>query len=83
MLVAAAIQTRAVKVSSVTIRDGGRYSARNSSKGALIDEAARVFTAQSEGSPLKEVREQCLRGTLLSQRSSQNRERIWTSLQQR
>jgi hypothetical protein len=83
MLVAAREGTSANTVSGFTIRDAGLYSARNSSKGALIDEAARVFNAISAGARAADVREQCLRGTLLSQRSSQNRERIWTSLQQR
>jgi hypothetical protein len=64
-------------------RDAGPYSARNTSKGALIEEAARVFGAFSSGLPIEDVREQVLHGTLLSQRSSQNRKRIWTLLQQR
>jgi len=65
------------------LRDTGPYSARNSSKGALIEEAARLFCAISSGRSIEEVREQVLRGTLLTQRSSQNRKRIWTLLQQR
>jgi len=65
------------------IRDDGPYSARNSSKGALIDEAGRVFTAIQNGLSVDEVREQAINGVLLSQRSSQNRKRIWTSIQQR
>ena len=67
----------------VLIRDDGPYSARNSSKGALIEEAARLFRAISLGLSIEEVREQLLRGNLLTQRSSQNRKRIWTLLQQR
>ena len=65
---------------AVTIRDPGRYSARNSSKGALIDEAARIFVAMATGMSVDELREQTLRGTLLSQRSAYNRKRIWTSI---
>jgi Putative inner membrane protein (DUF1819) len=71
------------KEQSFFIRDDGPYSARNSSKGALIEEAARLFRAISSGLSVEEVREQLLRGTLLTQRSSQNRKRIWTLLQQR
>lgn len=65
------------------LRDSGPYSARNSSKGALIDEAARVFGAIASGASLDELRERILTGALLSQRSAQNRKRILTSLQQR
>lgn len=65
------------------IRDHGPYSARNSSKGALLEEASRVFGAIASGGSLEEVRGQALRGTLLSQRSTQNRKRIWSSLHQR
>lgn len=65
------------------IRDHGPYSARNSSKGALIEEAGRVFTAIAEGQSIDDVRDQALRGALLAQRSRENRERIWSSIQQR
>lgn len=64
-------------------RDTGPYSARNSSKGALIDEAGRVFTALASGESVQDVRDQVFRGALLSQRSRYNRERIWTSIQTR
>lgn len=67
----------------VTFRDVGDYSARNSSKGALIEEASRVFQAIARGSSLELVREEVLRGSLLAQRSSQNRKRIWTSINHR
>jgi hypothetical protein len=65
------------------VRDTGPYSARNSSKGALIDEASRVFSALARGQAVETVRDQVLQGTLLTQRSRENRERIWTSIQQR
>lgn len=68
---------------SHAIRDDGPFSARNSSKGALIDEAGRVFSALANGQSVDEIRQQVLRGALLSQRSSENRKRIWTSIQQR
>lgn len=56
---------------------------RNASKGALIDESARVFTAIGTAASVDEVRERVLRGTLLIQRSATNRKRIWTSIQTR
>jgi hypothetical protein len=68
---------------AVVVRDTGPYSARNSSKGALIDEASRIFAALARGLPVDTVREQVLRGTLLTQRSRENRKRIWTSIHQR
>jgi hypothetical protein len=67
----------------VVVRDTGPYSARNTSKGALIDEASRVFAALARGQSVKTVRDQVLQGTLLTQRSRENRERIWTLIQQR
>jgi hypothetical protein len=72
-----------VLIGTVAIRDNGLYSARNSSKGALIDEASRVFAALACGQSVETVRDQVLRGNLLTQRSRENRERIWTSIQQR
>ena len=74
---------RLTKTQSVLMRDLGPYSARNSSKGALIDEAFRIFRAISSGLSMEELRTETVQGTLLSQRSSTNRKRIWTSLQQR
>jgi hypothetical protein len=68
---------------AVTVSDTGPYSARNSSKGALIEEAGRVFAALRQGQSVDDVRDQVLRGALLAQRSRENRERIWTSIQQR
>lgn len=65
------------------IRDDGPYSARNSSKGALIDEAGRIFSALTNGQSVEDIRQQVLRGTLLSQRSSENRKRIWQLFQLR
>jgi hypothetical protein len=82
-LVMTLMEEQATNIQRVGIRDAGGYSARNSSKGALIDEAARVFQAMSEGANVDSVREQVLRGSLLSQRSPQNRTRIWTLISQR
>lgn len=64
-------------------RDTGPYSARNSSKGALIEEAHRVFSSLSDGMSLADVRQKVLSGALLVQRSSENRKRIWILIQQR
>lgn len=66
-----------------SFRDDGPYSARNSSKGALIAEAARVFSALSKSGSVDEVRRHVLHSTLLSQRSVENRKRIWTSIHSR
>jgi hypothetical protein len=49
----------------------------------LINEASRVFAALARGLSIEAVRVEVLRGTLLSQRSSENRERIWRSVKQR
>lgn len=76
-------ERRAVRLRSGAFRDTGPYSARNSSKGALIEEASRVFTALGGGQSLEQVRDQVFRGDLLTQRSRENRERIWSSIQQR
>jgi hypothetical protein len=67
----------------VMFRDVGDYSARNSSKGALLEEATRVFQALAAGATLDVVRDGVLRGTLLTQRSTQNRRRIWTTIHHR
>jgi hypothetical protein len=65
------------------VRDTSPYSARNTSKGALIDEAGRVFAALARGQSVETVRDQVLQGALLAQRSRENRDRIWTLIQQR
>ena len=67
----------------MVVRETGPYSARNSSKGALIDEAGRVFAAVAGGQSVATVRDLVFRGTLLTQRSHENRRRIWTSIQHR
>jgi hypothetical protein len=67
----------------VSWRDVGGYSARNSSKGALLEETARVFLLISTGASLDTVREQVFRGSVLTQRSFHNRKRIWTTISHR
>ncbi len=74
---------KTIRLPRVSCRDIGEYSARNSSKGALLDEAARVFQSISKGATLDTVREDVFRGTLLTQRSFHNRKRIWTSISHR
>ncbi len=68
---------------NTTLREPGAYTARNSSKGALIDEAFAVFSAMHTGMDIAEVREQALSGKLLRQRSGENRRRIWELVQKR
>jgi len=65
------------------IRDRGPYSARNTSKGALIEEAAHLVGAISSGLSLDEVRRQALEGILLRQRSRLTRQTIWRRLHYR
>lgn len=62
------------------LRDTGPYSARNTSKGALIDEAGRVFQAVADGTPLPELRRLVREGSLLTQRTRTSREQIWKAL---
>lgn len=71
------------KTGSLSIRDTGPYSARNSSKGALLGEAASVFGALASGIPKAELRSLALSGKLLPQRSFSNRERIFDTLSHR
>ena len=69
--------------SEFALRESGPYRARNTSMGALIDEAARVLTALNNGAELTEVKTLCHTGDLLSQKSIESRKRIWTSLNHR
>lgn len=66
-----------------SIRDTGPYSARNSSKGALLKEAAQIFSALGRGVAKTELRTLALSGKLLSQRSYSNRKRIFDALSHR
>lgn len=70
-------------MASRSIRDTGPYSARNSSKGALLTEAAQIFTALARGVPKGELRTLALSGKLLPQRAHSNRERIFDTLSHR
>jgi hypothetical protein len=61
-------------------RDGGYYSARNSSKGALLRETHSMFRALAIGKSLGEVRRSCLEGRLFRQSARETRRRIWHAL---
>ncbi|MBI2479952.1 MAG: DUF1819 family protein [Planctomycetia bacterium] len=65
------------------IRESGIYRARNTSMGALVDEAGRVLGGLNQGQSLTEAKQRCHSGDLLSQRSIESRKRIWTSLNHR
>jgi hypothetical protein len=71
------------KMGTLSIRDSGPYSARNSSKGALLGEAAAVLGALASGVPKADLRSLALSGKLLPQRSFSNRERIFDTLSHR
>lgn len=66
-----------------TIRDTEPYSSRNSSKGALIQEAGQLFQAIDAGMSIPEVREEALTGKLFRQKSHATRTRIWRLLHYR
>lgn len=64
------------------LRDSLPYSSRNSAKGALIQEAATVFSALSDGS-VEDVRKALLEGQLLGQKARATRKSIWDCLHYR
>ena len=51
--------------------------------GALVEESTRVFTAIATGESLEQVKQRCIEGDLLSQRTEKSRRRIWASLTHR
>lgn len=61
-------------------RDTEAYSARNSSKGALIPEARAVFRALASGMALEDVQHASLGGRLFRQKARETRRRIWQAL---
>ena len=65
------------------IRDVGPYITRNTSKGAMVVETERVFSALASGETIDQVREAVLNGTLLPQASRTNRETIWDRIHYR
>ncbi len=76
-------EKKATNLHRISWRDVGGYSARNSSKGALLEESARIFRLISTDESLDTVREQVFRGPILTQRSFHNRKRIWTTISHR
>jgi hypothetical protein len=60
------------------VRDVGQFSSRNTSKGALLNEAFLLFkTMRENGSTVVELRESALRGQSFPRASFENRQRIW------
>lgn len=69
--------------SAVNFRDKGPYSSRNTSKGALVDETAKVLNELLRTDVIAHVRRQALNGSLLPQRSRNTRRHIWTAINRR
>jgi hypothetical protein len=61
-------------------RDTGPYTGRNSSKGALIPEIARVIQGLREGKSLEALKQSALDGDLFTQRARDTRYRIWRAI---
>lgn len=66
-----------------TIREREVFSSRNSSKGALLNEAQVVFTAIRSGKEVEEVRRDIMEARLFQKASFENRCRIWDLLKYR
>src|SRR5437879_5743276 len=64
-------------------RDQGPYSARNTSKGALVNEASHILGRPSGDRSLQEIRNEALVGSLLPQKSRNTRRHIWTAINRR
>lgn len=61
-------------------RDAGPYSARNSSKGALIAEAGTIVDALRSGLSTDQARARAISGDLITQRARSTRERVWDAI---
>ena len=68
---------------SASLRDRGLYSSRNTSKGALLTEAAAVVGELASGLTVDHVRTRVLEGTVLRQRTRVSRQRVWQMLHYR
>jgi hypothetical protein len=66
-----------------SIIDTGPYSARNTSKGALLAETAQVVSALASGLSLDDTRRKIMDGSLLRQPTRATRRRIWHALHHR
>jgi hypothetical protein len=62
------------------IRDSGPYSTRNTSKGALLAEAAVAVTAVQSGLTARQARAAALDGRLFLRRTRETRQRVWDLL---
>lgn len=60
-----------------SLRDLGPYSARNTSKGALLEESYQIVGALASGLPPEQVREQAHQGQILRQKARLSRTTIW------
>jgi hypothetical protein len=76
------LQKKVVFTEKTSLRDT-IYSARNSSKGSLIEEAGKIFSALNDGLSLLEIRTLAVNGNLLSQHAWSTRKRIWAALHYR
>jgi hypothetical protein len=65
------------------VRDNSPFSARNSSKGALIKEIYSVFQALSNGLPVEDLRQKILEGRLILHSSYETRRSIWNHINRR
>jgi len=66
------------------LRDVGAFSSRNTSKGALLNEAFLLFKTMRENGPtVAELRESALRGQAFPRASFENRQRIWDCIHYR
>jgi hypothetical protein len=66
------------------LRDVGEFSSRNTSKGALLNEAFLLFKAMREkSSTVADLRESALRGQAFPRASFENRQRIWDCIHYR
>jgi len=67
-----------------TLRDGGVFTSRNTSKGALLSESLAVFgLLRRKAMSVSELRDSVLRGQMFPRASYENRQRIWDSLNHR
>lgn len=71
---------RAELVDLATIRERGVYSSRNSSKGALLNEAQVIFSSICSGKVVEDVRRDIMEARLFQKASFENRCRIWDLL---
>ena len=59
------------------IQDLGRYSSRNTSKGALLEDCYHILSALASGLSVEQVRQQAHEGRILRQKALLSRTTIW------